>query len=494
MLASGALAASIGTRAQTVDPDEAYARAAAFFDRAEYREALTAFDDVLRTADDALARRAREGKVRTALRVAEFDLALREAEVLIGGTAVDAATHVLHGDALWGTGLFDEAESAYRTAVRLDPASARGRMGLARSLASRSLLDEALGEALAATALAPDDPEMHAVTGSVYERLLRFQDAAVGYEAYAARLPAGEAVAMTTSRARALFLRSFKDRLPFAMRPRDVERAHRISFKLIKNKIVVQGRVNGAAVDFVVDTGAERTALSAETARRGGVRPVAVTLTAGVGPPWWRRVGLARLERLEIGSLRMRDVPVSIRPAAPRGAPRWLGETLSPLALGLSVQVDYQTRHLTLAHRLPEESADVTLPLRLHRLPLVRGQVNGARVMSFVVDTGGEMMSLSSDAARALGPLPERRIALRVFGLTGLDETAFLLPGMDLAIDVLRYPKIGLAVLDLRAPSVLLGFQVGGILGHRFLADYGVTLDVARSQLRLVRRSPAQKS
>jgi hypothetical protein len=59
---------------------------------------------------------------------------------------------------------------------------------------------------------------------------------------------------------------------------------------------------------------------------------------------------------------------------------------------------------------------------------------------------------------------------------------------------VLRYPKIGLAVLDLRAPSVLLGFQVGGILGHRFLADYGVTLDVARSQLRLVRRSPAQKS
>jgi len=83
---------------------------------------------------------------------------------------------------------------------------------------------------------------------------------------------------------------------------------------------------------------------------------------------------------------------------------------------------------------------------------------------------------------------------LRVFGLTGLDETAFLLPGVDLEIDVLRYPKIGLAVLDLRAPSVLLGFQVGGILGHKFLADYGVTLDVARSQLRLVRRSTAQKS
>ena len=41
------------------------------------------------------------------------------------------------------------------------------------------------------------------------------------------------------------------------------------------------------------------------------------------------------------------------------------------------------------------------------------------------------------------------------------------------------------AVLNLRAPSVLLGFQVGGIVGHKFLAQYHVSMDLAQSELRL---------
>jgi hypothetical protein len=40
-------------------------------------------------------------------------------------------------------------------------------------------------------------------------------------------------------------------------------------------------------------------------------------------------------------------------------------------------------------------------------------------------------------------------------------------------------------VLNLRAPSVLLGFQVGGIVGHKFLASYRVSMDLAQSELRL---------
>jgi hypothetical protein len=36
-------------------------------------------------------------------------------------------------------------------------------------------------------------------------------------------------------------------------------------------------------------------------------------------------------------------------------------------------------------------------------------------------------------------------------------------------------------VLNLRAPSALLGFQLGGIVGHRFLSKYRVTIDLERS-------------
>jgi hypothetical protein len=46
-------------------------------------------------------------------------------------------------------------------------------------------------------------------------------------------------------------------------------------------------------------------------------------------------------------------------------------------------------------------------------------------------------------------------------------------------------------VLNLRAPSVLLGFEVGGIVGHKFLSPHRVAMDMDRSQLRL---SPSQNS
>jgi hypothetical protein len=39
--------------------------------------------------------------------------------------------------------------------------------------------------------------------------------------------------------------------------------------------------------------------------------------------------------------------------------------------------------------------------------------------------------------------------------------------------------------LNLRAPSVLLGYEVGGILGHKFLSRYTVSLDLDAGTMRL---------
>ena len=36
-------------------------------------------------------------------------------------------------------------------------------------------------------------------------------------------------------------------------------------------------------------------------------------------------------------------------------------------------------------------------------------------------------------------------------------------------------------VLNLRAPSLLLGFQLGGIVGHKFLSNYRVAMDMERA-------------
>jgi hypothetical protein len=148
--------------------------------------------------------------------------------------------------------------------------------------------------------------------------------------------------------------------------------------------------------------------------------------------------------------------------------------------------VDYQRREVVLGREIPDGGADIRLPMRVNRLPLVRGLLNATHPAYFVVDTGGELISISADTADGLGmPPPPRRIPLKVYGMSGWDEGAYLLPGVDVNFDAIEYRKLGLAVLNLRAPSILLGFQLGGIVGHKFLGGYRVSMDMGRSELRL---------
>ena len=455
------------------------------FSQGKYLDALTAFDRAAQGDDAAVATVARRWRIRTTLRTAEFGNARRDAEQMLADAPRDTEALALHGDALWASGLFEEAETSYRAALNADaPPLSDARRGLARALASRGQLQDALAQVQLALETHPDDPEVLAVAGSIYERLGHYTKAAEAYDGYASHLVPAENVAIGTARARAGFLRAFEGRQPSVVsgvgaKPRS------FPFKLVNKKVLVQGRVNGTPVDFVLDTGAERTAITPELAIQAGVRVVGSTLSAGVGNAAWRRIGLARVDTLDLGGIRVRNVPVSVRAPAPGGAPRWQSQTFSPLALGLSVVVDYREHRIVLGPAIPADGADLVLPMRVHRLPLVRGTLNGGRPAAFIVDTGGEVISLNTDVAESLSLRPARRIPLRVYGLEGLDTSAFLLPGVDLDVASIAYRQIGVAVLDLRSPSVLLGFQIGGIVGHKMLGGYRVSLDLERSEVRL---------
>ena len=489
--AAGAAVSTLGMRAAEQvapqDPSAQYQLATQLYESARYREALGAYEQVAQTGDEGLVLRARKGKVRSALRIAEFEMAWREADLLNQREAADAEAQTLLGDALWASGRFDEADAAYTEALDEGGAS-RARFGLARSLASRTRLDEALDEAQKASAEAPQDPEIHALVGLIYERLNRFDEAADALERYVMLLPPrtskDDNQMATLFQSKVRLLRSFKGRVPQEIEG-DASRVFRVAFKLVDKKIVLQGRVNRTPVEFVLDTGAERTGVSDITARRAGIGTITSTLTAGVGIPSLRRLDMGRAEALEVGGLRMRNVPVAIRGAVRNALPRWQRESLSPLSLGLSVAIDYQRREVLLARTLPQSEADFVLPMRINRLPMVRGMLNSTYPTYFVVDTGGELISISAETAGALSMKPVRRIPLRVFGMSGIDVNAYLLPGVDVEFDEIEYRNVGLAVLNLRAPSVLLGFQVGGIVGHRFLSEYRVSMDAARSELRL---------
>jgi hypothetical protein len=149
--------------------------------------------------------------------------------------------------------------------------------------------------------------------------------------------------------------------------------------------------------------------------------------------------------------------------------------------------IDYGTRKLTIGRSLPQEPAEIHMGLRHHRLTMVRGVINNNRPTYFVVDTGGEVISISTATAESLNVSMPRKIGLKVYGTSGWDRDAFLMPGVNLKFDEIAYPNFSVVVLNLRAPSVLLGFEVGGIVGHKFLSPYRVALDLPRSEMRMTR-------
>ena len=452
-----------------------------------YWEALSAYENAKQGARPQQLLRASSGLLRSLLHIAEFSRAQQEAEFLYSLDPVDPDYRALYADALWAFGLFEEAEQVYRDVLSTSPGSAMARHGLGRSLAARGRLEEGLNELQAAVARDPRGEFYHTI-GSIQRRMQRYDLAADALEMYVedlARTRLDEKIEWARSEIR--FLRSFGERVPIRIAPERMDAVHTVPFRLERDKVIVRGRVNGGEIDLVVDTGAEQMVLSQQTAQRVGVRPITNTLSAGVGRVGMRGLELGRADSLEIGTLVVENVPALIKNPPLRGLPATRSEnSFSPLSLGLSTVVDYRNHRLVIARELPPEPpADIELPMRFHRLALVRGVINGSVQKSFIVDTGGEVISISLSTANALGMVPVRHIPLRVYGTSGWDDDAFLLPGVDLGFDRIRFDNLSVVVLNLHRPSALLGFHIGGIIGHTFLADYRVSLDLSDSVLRL---------
>ncbi len=118
-----------------------------------------------------------------------------------------------------------------------------------------------------------------------------------------------------------------------------------------------------------------------------------------------RGLQLARLRTLDLGTLQVRNVPVLVKSPALRGMPKREGESFSPLAIGMSMMIDYEKR--IAHHRQPlagRRTPTTGCRCACNRLAMVRGLLNERHPAYFVVDTGGEVISISADTARHLPP------------------------------------------------------------------------------------------
>ena len=149
-----------------------------FFREGRFADALEAYQKALKSRRPVDVRAARSGVIQSALRIAEFPTARTEAAKLLEESPEDPSVLVTMPMRLWSSGLFEEAEGRYRDALAKAPELARGLHGMARALAARSKLDDALTMAEAALRHAPRDLEMHHTVGSIFERMRRYEEAA----------------------------------------------------------------------------------------------------------------------------------------------------------------------------------------------------------------------------------------------------------------------------------------------------------------------------
>ena len=431
--------------------------------------------------------RASVGLLRSLLFVAEFDAAYGEARFLEGLNPQDPERRVLYADGIWASGLFDEAEGLYREVLAAFPSSPGARHGVAKSLASRSQYEAALREVQAALAEDPGPPEYQFTLASIYRNLRRYDEAAEALDRFVAGLGGRLVKNSDLAQSQAIFLRSFGDRVPFEM-PGGDDRVYTLPYRLIDDKLIVRASINGRdPIDMVIDSGAEQMVLTPPTALGFGIESIGTMISAGVGDVGFRDLELGRADSLRIGDFEVHNLPVIIKNPPLTGLPdRRVRNSISPIALGLSIRIDYRSSHLILAKSLPDEPIDIELPMRVNRLAVVRGVINGVHPKSFVVDTGGEVISISLAAARGLETKAPRHIPLRVYGTSGWDTDAYVLPGINLSFhDQIKYENFSAVVLNLHRPSALLGFRLGGIIGHAFLSNYVVSMDLERSMLGL---------
>ena len=458
--------------------------------KARYREAIVAYQRARLASPDPSQRvRAGAGEVKGILRMGGFASAVDEAASLLESVPGNPHAMAVLGDALWASGRFIEAEIAYDKSLGIDPTDARAMHGRGRSLAAKRKLPEALEAVRAAVTRDPGEEAYLYTLADVLEQMRRYPEAAEALDRYQEVMPdRKQNNAAKWAHSQAELFRKFGNVKPFDIQSAD--QSFSVPFRVENGKVLVQAKINGRApIDVVVDTGAEHSSLTPAVARASNVEPLTVIQTAGIGERevGFRDLQMGRIDRLEIGPLKVNNVACFIKAPALTNLPITETQGFAPLALGLSVTIDYANHMLTLARQLPEDAATLRLPLRMQRLAMVNGNVN-TKPAAFIVDTGGELgLVVSGRVAEGISTDPAlRRIPINVFGTAGKDKNAFVLPFVDIFFGRgVSASQASVAVLNLDAPSWLLGIDIGGIVGHSFLSKYKVTFDLQRGELAL---------
>jgi len=414
----------------------------------------------------------------TALEIAKSDPSNAYAFAVLGTTLLNA-------------GRFQDARPIFYTALKIDRGEAVAWAGLGMLEFYQNNITRGVESLRQAIYIKPLEPDYYFTFAQVATRAEKYRDAADAYHKFleVSRVPDDDRRARIKGLIAFLRFLGYKSGLHIT----GGEPHASVGFELRGDRPVIDLKVNDRVepMKFVLDTGSGISVISEETAARLKIKTIARGGHAkGVGGDGRFEIVYGFLDQIQIGDVKIRNVPVYIR--------KFYGEKQNVDGyIGLSLiskfltTIDYGNLTFSLTKKEttnePETAGDHSLPLRLTSSGFLSGevQVEGIEApLNFIVDTGASVSVISDDLARLESIIPFARIEkMRVIGSAGVTNnvSTFSLPKVSFGSHTRR--SVAAIALDLDMINETSGFEQSGILGGNFLKNYRLTFDFKNSRV-----------
>jgi tetratricopeptide (TPR) repeat protein len=385
------------------------------------------------------------------------------------------------GDSLFRQSRFDDAESAYSEALRLDPANVRGHLGMGKIAAMLSDHRRAVKHYSAAYQSEPLNPDA----------ILAF-------------------AGVVDSESRQTLLRNFLALSPVNdERTQDVRARLHIDEQLGTRKtavlasayqpyriqlsslpvggLVLNARINGGSdLRLILDTGATGVTLNASAGRNAGLEFLAPAALTGFGSAAANPARVALASSFETGPFKIANLVVEVSETdLTRDADGIIGLDVFQDFL---MRLDPAARRLDLSPLDQQDAGascnDCTQAYRIGHLLLVRGQVGGHGEGYFILDTGSPYTMISQKL------VPQSGRTAMMTGAQGYQHVALPADPVTLRLGSRHLWGFEYATLDTEKISSSSGTSIAGAIGYSLLRNLSLTINYRAGLVKLSAPDP----
>jgi tetratricopeptide (TPR) repeat protein len=431
-----------------------------------------------------------------------YDHALRASRI----DATNAHAHALAGAALLRSGLIVSATNELVEAFRLNSKEPLAFGAAAEIDYYEGRTKESRAKAFQAHLLDPDEPDYLVTIARAASRLEYFAEAAEAYEKFLDIAPITDSERRERVRGLIRFYRRLAGIKIYQVGGQPSGSA---PFRLgLDRRPYVKVLINGREANFVIDTGSYSTVVSRKAVKRLGVSEIARGGNSeGFGGTGKFPIVYGLIKSVQIDGVKVQAVPCFIREFhVTEDQP---AEDREDGLIGLAVlssfltQLDYGASVLRLDPR-EDPAVPLSLPADVRVIPFrttqnglisVETEIDSAHRINAILDSAAGSIVVSSSAVERFN-LADRKIKgqrKRVIGAAGIADNVELLRVANCRVADLQLENMRALILDFGAINETSGFEQSGILGGDFLKNYRVTIDFARSQIRLQPHTSAEK-